>query len=328
MTVTIGNVKIESKAVLAPLAGITNSVFRLLCKKMGASLVFSEMISSDGIVRENEKTLSLIDFEENEKPIGIQLFGDSPSIIARAVSRLNPYRPDLIDLNFGCPQKKIIKKGAGAAILKDLNKMKQIASAAVKETDIPVTAKIRSGWNSFTIIAKEAALTLQDAGVHAVTIHPRTQTMGFSGKSDWSIIKDIKQAVQIPVIGNGDIDTPEKAKQMLDETGCDLIMIGRGSFGNPWIFKQINFFLEKGYNLPDVSFAERIDFCIDHLKLSVRKKGDYYGVIKMRKHIGWYTKGIPYSTEIRREINQIQSPAKIIDKLQNLKEKIENVVVQ
>jgi len=326
MTVYIGNVKIKQKAVLAPMAGITNSVFRLLCREMGASLVFTEMVSADGIVRGNAKSLDFLSFGQKERPVGIQLFGDSPSTIAHAVGLITSYQPDLIDLNFGCPQRKIIQKGAGAALLKDLKKMNLIASSAVKETDIPVTAKIRSGWNSYTVIATDAAQTLEDAGIRAVTIHPRTQTMGFSGMSDWNIIKKIKQTVCVPVIGNGDIDTPEKARQMLDETGCDLVMIGRASIGNPWIFGKINQFLENGSHTPDRSYSEKIDFCIKHLELSVHHNGEYLGIIEMRKHIAYYTKGIPYSTALRREINQLNSFYKVIKKLEDYKKTINNVV--
>jgi len=324
----IGDVHIEGKAVLAPLAGITDSNFRVMCKRMGASLVFSEMVSADGIARGNLKTFSYLAFEEEERPIGIQLFGDSPDVIAKAAFEMNLLKPDIIDLNFGCPHNKVIKRGAGSAILKDLKTMERIARALVRETDLPVTAKIRSGWDSKNIIAKEAAQILEHSGVKAITIHPRTQSMGFSGKSDWSIIQAIKQTVKIPVIGNGDVDTPEKAKKMLDETGCDLVMIGRASFGNPWIFSNINHYLENAYELPGVSFNERIDLCIEHIKLHVKKKGEFCGVREMRKHIGWYTKGLPNSASFRREINQIDISTKVIEKLIEYKHSIEKVLVQ
>ena len=200
--------------------------------------------------------------------------------------------------------------------------MEKITKAVAQEVDIPLTVKIRSGWSPDSIVAKDAAQLLENSGAQAITIHPRTRNMLFSGKSNWEIIKNVKESVNIPVVGNGDIDSPEKAKQMMDETGCDFIMIGRGAFGNPWIFKEINFYLENGYKLSHPDYSERIDYCIEHFKHTVRNKGEFLGVRQMRKHIGWYTVGLPFSSEFRNEINRIDSGEEVIEKLLSFKLKI------
>ena len=236
----LANVRLNGRTILAPLAGVSDSSFRLICKQNGVALVFSEMVSSEGLVRNDRKSNQYLEFLEEERPIGMQLFGSNPDVMAEAAKIVEQKKPDFIDLNFGCPVKKVVKKGAGSAILKDMKLLRKITQSVVMSTSTPVTVKIRSGWNTSQINAIEVAKILEDCGVSAVTIHPRTQTQYFKNHSDWNIIREVKQAVTIPVIGNGDIYNCYDAKQMIDETDCDFIMIGRGVLGNPLIFNQIN----------------------------------------------------------------------------------------
>lgn len=315
----LANIEISHKAVLAPLAGISDSSFRQLCKEFGASLVFSEMVSADGVVRENRPTLNYLIFKSIEHPIGIQLFGCNPEILAQATQIVSRLEPDFIDINIGCPVRKVVKRGAGSALLKTLPLIREIVTAMKKSTAVPILAKIRSGWDAEEIVAVEVAQLLEDCGVSAVTVHPRTQSMHFRGHSDWQIITKVKQAVKIPVIGNGDIVTPQDAKQMLDETGCDLIMVGRAAFGNPWIFHQINLFLEQGIICEPPSFSERIDLCLRHFQMLLQGIPEGCAVSEFRKHIGWYTRSMPQSSKFRNQIFQLKTAELVRQALETYK---------
>lgn len=298
----LGNVKVEQKTVLAPLAGVSDSPFRQICKVFGVGLVFTEMVSADGLVHESEKTRQYLKFEPVERPIGVQLFGDNPEIMAEATRIVAAEAPDLIDINLGCPVPKVTKRGAGAALLQNLRQIEKIVSAMVRTTSIPILAKVRSGWNEDKIIAVELARMLEQNGLAGITVHGRTQTMKFSGRADWSIIQSVKAAIKIPVIGNGDITKPEDARRMLDETGCDLLMIGRGAFGNPWIFRRVNHFLSSGTVLAEPKYSEKLDICLQQFNMMTQIYPERSAVFEMRKHIGWYTKGLPQSSQFRNKV--------------------------
>ena len=319
----IGTVYIDTKSVLAPLAGITDLSFRLLAREMGAGAVFTEMISADGLVRGNNKTHRYMFFEEAERPIGFQIFGSDPAIMAEAAKIVADRKPDFIDINFGCPVKKVIKRNAGAALLRDPKLLGEIMHAVVQAVSLPVLAKIRSGWSRNMINAVSVAKIIEDTGAAAVTVHPRTQEMGFSGRADWGIIRQVKEAVGIPVIGNGDLTSASDAKRMLNETGCDLVMVGRAAFGNPWIFRQIATFLSTSEVAPLPSVRERIGLCVRHMRMLIKEKGELVGVRQMRKHIAAYTKGMGESSMLRREIFRIERAEEVEAALWSFAERIE-----
>jgi tRNA-dihydrouridine synthase B len=305
------DMKLEGRVVLAPLSGVADSSFRSLCRSMGAAIVFTEMISADGLLQRNSRTLDYLFFREIERPIGFQLFGSEPDILARAVEIVEQYQPDFIDLNFGCPVKKVVKRGAGAALLKDMAKLEKIAKEVVKHASKPVFAKIRKGWDEKHTNAVEVAKILEQCGVNAITIHPRTQVQGYRGRSDWQTIKLVKESVSIPVIGNGDIRSAEDARRMIDETGCDLVMIGRGSLGNPWIFREANYFLQTRKKLPPPALEQKLKVILNHLEDIILIKGEKKGVQELRKHLGWYIKGLPNSARIRAELYRLKNKEEI-----------------
>ena len=283
---------------------------------MGAGLVFGEFVSADGLVRQNKKSLELIRFEKNERPFGIQLFGNDPSIMANAAQIVEFYQPDLIDLNFGCPVPKVVKKGAGAALLRNIEKLSQIARHVVRAVSIPVTAKIRSGWDKNHIVAEEVAKSLENEGIAAITIHPRTKTMGYSGNADWDIIKRVKNAVSIPVIGNGDIWEANDVFRMIEYTGCDYAMIARGAIRKPWIFKQVNLIHKKLDPDYTPSNNELLQMIMEHLNLALKYDANESRAIKeMRKFFPYYLKGKPGVSEIRSKIHLLET-----------KEDIENII--
>ena len=320
--VNLGNAKIQGLTVLAPMAGITDSSFRLLAREHGASMVYTELISANALTRDSEKTMRLMRFENAERPIGIQLFGSDPAIMARAAEIAEKLQPELIDLNFGCPAKKVAKQEAGAAILKDLPRMREIIKQVKSATSLPVSSKIRSGWDYNSIVATEAASILEEEGACAVTVHARTRKMGFSGTADWTIIRDVKQILSIPVIGNGDIRSPDDAGRMLKETGCDLIMIGRGACGRPWLFQQTESFLKNGFRRDDPSFQDRIDICLRHYDLALSRIETQRAVREMRKHIGWYLKGMPGVTRIKQEIFHMDDPEMVRTRLLTFRDQL------
>lgn len=318
----IGNVEIKGKTVLAPMAGICNSAFRKIIKEMGCSLIYAEMVSDKAIFYGNQKTKEMLFMEQIERPIVQQIFGsDKESFVEAAKYIEKEMKPDIIDINMGCPVPKVaVKSQAGAALLKDPQKIYEIVSSVVKAVNVPVTVKIRSGWDQNNINAVEVAKICESAGASAICVHPRTRSQGYSGKADWNIIKQVKEAVKIPVIGNGDITDIYKAKAMLDETGCDLIMIGRGVLGNPWLIREINAYLEDGTILKKPTDIDKIDMCLKHINYLSQIKPEKLVCLEIRNHAAWYLKGIKGSVEVKNKIFQTTKICDIINLLNQLKE--------
>lgn len=292
--------------VLAPMAGITDLPFRLICKEMGAGLVFSEMVSVEALIREHRRTHGMLRTDPAERPVVFQIFGSRPASMAEAAHIVSQGEVDFIDINMGCPVPKVLKSGAGSALLRDLELAKEIMSAVVKASNVPVTVKIRLGWDSKNIVAVDLARAAEDAGVAAVTIHGRTKAQGFSGTADWNMIRFVKESVSIPVIGNGDVRSAGDVRRMLDETGCDGVMIGRAIQGNPWIFREAKRYLETGVVPAHPSYDERQAVMLRHLNDMIRLVGENSGVREMRKHLCWYTKGLPGGSEFRQRINLLE----------------------
>jgi len=292
---------------LSPMAGITDITFRMLTKRLGACLVYSEMISADGLSRGSAKTERYMEFNPFERPIGFQLFGCDPYVMGEAARKASALKPDLIDINFGCPVHKVTKKNGGSSLLRDLKLFAQIVKSVIKGSSVPVTLKIRSGWDHNSINAPEAARIAQDLGAVAVTIHPRTRQQFFEGKADWSVIARVKKTVKIPVVGNGDITSPEDAQRMLEQTGCDAVMIARAALGNPWIMGQIHQYLETGQKVPEATVAEKATVCLEHAEKLCTRIGEPFGMKEMRKHIAWYIKGFPKASELRQKINSLET---------------------
>jgi tRNA-dihydrouridine synthase B len=302
----IAGIPVDPPFVLAPLAGYTDSAMRRLCRRYGAALVWTEMASAEGIVRNSTKTLALLAFHPSERPIVFQLFGTSPESMGRAAAKVASLGPDLIDLNVGCPARKVLRSGGGAALMRDVGRLQEIARAVVGATTIPVTAKIRSGPSDDLTNAVEVAVALVDAGVAALAVHPRTGTQRFTGRADWSVIGAVKAAVPVPVIGNGDVREPEDAFAMLAETGCDAVMIGRAAVGNPWIFSRLRACPPGGPVPPSPSFPDIVETCIEHLDLAVESKGEPTGVLETRKHLVAYLRGFPHAATLRAELVRIE----------------------
>lgn len=317
----IGNVKISNQVVLAPMAGICNSAYRQICKDMGCGLIYAEMVSDKAITYSNQKTIDMLYMTEKERPISQQIFGsDKESFVEAAKFIEKEMKPDIIDINMGCPVPKVaVRAQAGSALLKDLDKIFDIVSSVVSSVNVPVTVKIRSGWDSNHINAVEVAKVIEKAGASAICVHPRTRSQGYSGKADWNIIKEVKENVSIPVIGNGDIKSPEDAKRMLEETKCDAVMIGRGVLGNPWLIKNIVNYLD-GKEVIDVSIVDRIDMCLKHLKLLDSLKNEKLACLEIRNHISWYFKGIKGANELKNKVYQTISIHDIILLLNEFKE--------
>ena len=311
----IGNVEIKNNVVLAPMAGICNSAYRRIIKQMGAGLIYAEMVNDKAIVHENKKTIDMLYMTEEERPISQQIFGsDVDSFVASAKMVYEKMKPDIIDINMGCPVPKVeVSAEAGAALLKNPEKIKEIVSAVVKSVPIPVTVKIRSGWDKNSINAKEVAKICEQAGASAICVHGRTRTDRYLGHSDWNIIKEVKESVNIPVIGNGDIKTVYDAKRMIDETGCDAVMIGRSALGNPWIILDTVNYLTYGILPKEITKQEKIDMCIKHLNYLLEFKPEKVAVLEMRSHIAWYLKGVEGAREIKNELFKAQTKDEIIN---------------
>lgn len=297
----IGNIVIKNKVVLAPMAGISNSPYRQIIKDMGCGLIYAEMVSDKAITYGNDKTIDLLKMEDIERPIAQQIFGsDIDSFVSAAKKIEELMHPDIIDINMGCPVPKIaIRSQAGSALLKNPDKIGEIVSAVKNAVSVPVTVKIRSGWDEFSINCVEVAKIIEKSGASAITIHPRTRKQGYSGFADWSLIKKVKESVNIPVIGNGDVTTPELAKKMLDETGCDAVMIGRGVLGNPWLIKNVVEYLETGSYNNNITLEDKKNMIKKHFKLLTKYKSEKVALLEIRSHSLWYLKGIPNSSKIK-----------------------------
>ncbi len=322
MSFFIGNVKLSGKLFLGPMAGVTDLPFRLLCKEKGADLVYTEMVSAKGVQYNNKNTTNLITISENERPVALQLFGSDPQILRNTAKRLENHNFDLLDINMGCPVPKVVNNNEGSALMKNPRLIGEIVKALSKGYSKPVTVKIRSGFQKDSINAVEVAKIAEENGAAAVAVHARTREQYYSGKADWNIIKEVKEAVGIPVIGSGDVFTPEDAKQMLEQTGCDAIMLARGTQGNPWIFEQIKAYLESGIKLNKPDFSVVKDMILRHAALSVDYKGEFTGIREMRKHVAWYTTGYPGSAKLRSHVNEIES---LVD-LQRLLENYQKIL--
>lgn len=310
----IGNVEIKNRVVLAPMAGICNSSFRRIIKQMGAGLIYCEMVSDKAIFYNNKKTIEMLQMTEEERPIVQQIFGsDKESFVEAAKFIYKNMKPDIIDINMGCPVPKVaVRAQAGSALLKNPEKIHEIVSAVVESVPIPITVKIRSGWDKNSINAVEIAKICENAGASAICVHPRTRNQGYSGEADWNIIKKVKENVSIPVIGNGDIKDVYDAKRMLEDTGCDAIMIGRATLGNPWLIKEIVEYLEQNKLPQKITKIEKVNMCLKHLEYLQEIKDEKVAVLEIRNHIAWYLKGLDGSNEIKNKVYQTKKINDII----------------
>jgi len=311
----IGNVELDNKVFLSPMAGVTDLPFRLICKEQNCGMLYTEMINAKALCYDDANTKKMLKIEEEEHPVAVQIFGSDPEFMGRAAQIMNEYPNEILDINMGCPAPKVVKNGDGSALMKNPKLAEEVLKAVVKNSEKPVTLKIRKGWDDNSINAVEIAKIAEASGISAVAIHGRTREQYYSGKADWDIIRQIKENINIPVIGNGDVFEVEDAIRMLDQTGCDAIMIGRGSQGNPWIFKRINHYMKTGEILPEPTLEEKITTALKHLGLAIEEHGEYVAVREMRKHIAWYLKGLKGTAKLRDEINKIESYEEVVNRL-------------
>ena len=310
----IGNVELENRYILGPMAGVTDLPFRLLCREQGAGLLCMEMVSAKAIVYNNRNTEQLLTIHPDERPVSLQLFGSDPKIMSEMAKRIEERPFAILDINMGCPVPKVVKNGEGSALMKDPKLVYEIVSSMAKAIEKPVTVKIRKGFDDDHVNAVEIARIIEEAGAAAVAVHGRTREQYYSGKADWDIIRQVKEAVSIPVIGNGDVTSPERAEELVRRTGCDGVMIARGAQGNPWIFSEMITYEETGVVPPRPGKEELKEMMLRHARLQLEYKGEYSGIREMRKHVAWYTKGIPGAARLREKINAVES----LGELENL----------
>jgi nifR3 family TIM-barrel protein len=322
--VKIGNIELpEFPLLLAPMEDVSDPPFRAVCKQNGADLMYTEFISSEGLIRKASKSLQKLDIFDFERPIGIQIFGSDIDSMRESAIISSSVNPDLIDINYGCPVKNVACKGAGAALLRDIPKMVQMTSEIVKSTHLPVTVKTRLGWDESTKNVEEVAERLQDIGIKALTVHGRTRVQMYKGDADWTLIRKIKEnpRIQIPIFGNGDVDSPEKALKMKNDYGVDGIMIGRASIGNPWIFNQIKYFLKTGLHIEKPDLEERLKVCLQHLEFSIKWKGNNLGILEMRRHYANYFKGLDHFKDFRMRLVNTMDVQEIYSTMDEIKAK-------
>jgi len=323
MELKIGNVRLENPYILAPMAGVTDLPFRLLCKEMGAGLICMEMVSAKAISFHNKNTEKLMEIEEKERPVSMQLFGSDPDLIAEMAAQIEERPFDILDLNMGCPVPKVVNNGEGSALMKNPKLAAEIVRKTAKAIQKPLTVKIRKGFDEAHSNAVEMAKYLEDAGAAAIAVHGRTREQYYAGQADWDIIRQVKEAVSVPIIGNGDVTDPISAHKMMEETGCDGVMIGRASRGNPWIFRQLVEYDKTG-NIPErPDVAELKAMILRHARLQLQYKGEYTGIREMRKHVAWYTAGYPHSAAIRRRVNEIETIGQLEEMLESIPEKLD-----
>lgn len=312
----IGNVQLDNEVFLSPMAGVTDLPFRTICKEKGCGMLYTEMINAKALCYDDENTKKMLNLEDDGHPVAVQIFGSDPEYMGKAASIMNQYTNDILDINMGCPAPKVIKNGDGSALMRNPKLASEVLTAVVKNSEKPVTLKIRKGWDDNSVNALEIAKIAEECGISALAIHGRTREQFYSGKADWDIIAEIKQSINIPVIGNGDVFDVQDAVNMLEKTKCDAIMIGRGSQGNPWIFNRINHYMKTGEVLPEPTLEEKISTAIKHMNLAVAEHGEYVAVREMRKHIGWYLKGLKNSAKYRDQINKITDYKEVISMLE------------
>ncbi|WP_105616737.1 tRNA dihydrouridine synthase DusB [Vallitalea okinawensis] len=303
----IGNVNLDNNVFLAPMAGVTDLPYRVICKEMGCGLVYSEMVSAKALYHNNKNTETLLEIDEKERPVALQLFGSEPELMAEMAVKIQDRPMATIDVNMGCPVPKVVNNGEGSALMKRPKLVGEIVKAMSSVIEKPLTIKIRKGFDDDNINAVEIARIAEENGAAAIGVHGRTRQQYYSGQADWDIIRAVKEAVKIPVIGNGDIFQPEDAKRMIEHTGCDAVMIGRGCQGNPWLFKRTVHYLETGELLPEPTVDERIQMILRHTKMLIDFKDEYIGMREMRKHVAWYMKGLHHSADLRRATNHIEN---------------------
>ena len=314
----VGNVVLENNVILAPMAGVPDLPFRLLCRKAGAGMVCTEMVSAKAIYYNNKNTEGLLEIHPEEGPVSLQLFGSDPQIIADMAKRIEERPFSVLDFNMGCPVPKVVNNGEGSALMKNPALVREILSALVKAVKKPVTVKIRKGFDEGHCNGVEIAKIAEDCGVAAIAVHGRTREQYYSGHADWDIIRQVKAAVRIPVIGNGDVDSPRAAKEMLQQTGCDGVMIGRAAQGNPWIFRDTVSFLENGTVPEPPDSRMKKQMVLEHAELQIRLKGEYTAVREMRRHLAWYTAGMPHSARFRQMINSVESYRQLLEGVETI----------